>query len=168
MDGAALAAKTDSFDTVSITNSLHHLRNIEQSMAEMKRVLRLGGMFLIFEMFDDNQSERQMSHVLLHHWWAEIDRLTGQLHNETFTKNQLIDIAEQIGLKKLDFVELDDNEPVDEIAIERIKITIDDYIERLKSMPNNKALLERGHQLLQRIADIGFSWATSLCTIGYK
>lgn len=68
IDGAALAAKTGSFDTVSITNSRHHLRDIEQTMTEMKRVLRLGGMFLIFEMFNDNQNEKQMSHVLAHHW----------------------------------------------------------------------------------------------------
>ena len=86
--GHDLSFPDDSFDFVSIAHVLHHLAPdfIDLTLAEMKRVLCPGGTFLIYEMYNDNQTEAQMSHVFYHHWLAEIDRICGVHHYETFTR----------------------------------------------------------------------------------
>lgn len=168
MNGEKLGIKTGYFGTASITNSLHHLDDMNKVLTEMKRVLKPGGMLMVFEMFSDHQSEQQISHVLAHHWWAEIDRLTGKLHNETFTKDRLINIVEKVGLKKQTFTELEDSDPVDERALTRIRFTIDNYNEKLEKLGNNELLIRRGKEIKERIDKIGFAWAKTLCAVGYK
>ena len=168
MDGEMLGIKTGSFDTASITNSLHHLKDVNKVLYEMKRALKPGGMLLIFEMFSDHQSEKQMSHVMAHHWWAEIDRLTGYLHNETFPKDRLLDIVKKVGLQKQTFVELEDTDAVDEPALNRVRFTIDDYLKKLENMGNHESLRERGHEIRERLDKIGFAWAKLLGAVGYK
>ena len=59
MNGENLALENDSFDTVSISNSLHHLARVEPVLSEMKRVLKPGGRMIVCEAFSDNQSEVQ-------------------------------------------------------------------------------------------------------------
>jgi ubiquinone/menaquinone biosynthesis C-methylase UbiE len=168
MDAGELALKRDSIETAAITNSLHHLRDADLALQEMKRVLRPGGLFLIFEMFKDGQNEMQNSHVRIHHWWAEIDRLNGYLHNETFTKRQIIKIAERIGLRKLEYIELSDPEPVNQAVVDRIQSTCDDYLAKIDGRPGCEQLRQRGIILKQRIDETGFAWAKSLCAAGYK
>jgi ubiquinone/menaquinone biosynthesis C-methylase UbiE len=43
MDGEQLGFGTDSFNTVNISASLHHLENVNRVLEEMKRVLKSGG-----------------------------------------------------------------------------------------------------------------------------
>jgi ubiquinone/menaquinone biosynthesis C-methylase UbiE len=68
MDGERLAFKGGSFDTVAISASLHHLDNGPQVLAEMKRVLKPTGRFVLAEMHRDGLAEAQLTTVYLHHW----------------------------------------------------------------------------------------------------
>lgn len=45
MDAEQMGLEDESFDTVSISASLHHLANIPPVLTEMKRVLKAGRMF---------------------------------------------------------------------------------------------------------------------------
>jgi SAM-dependent methyltransferase len=85
MDAHHLVFPDGSFDTVSISNSLHHVADPAPVLAEMLRVLRPGGHLVVNEMYRDGQSETQTTHVLLHHWWAAVNRLRGEVHRETRT-----------------------------------------------------------------------------------
>ena len=75
MDAARMEFTDESFDTVCISNSLHHMPDLNSTLREMLRVLKLGGQLIIHEMYSDGQTETQMTHVGLHHWWAAIDRM---------------------------------------------------------------------------------------------
>ena len=69
MDAAILNFPDKSFDTVSISHSLHHLMEIEKVLLEMKRVLKPNGYFIIQELFcDGEQSTAQQNDIHQHHW----------------------------------------------------------------------------------------------------
>ena len=81
MDAGYLEFEDDSFDTVCMSFSLHHLYDTGRVLAEMKRVLKPDEYFLVQEEFSDGeQNEAQRTHILEHHWGAEIDSLLGTVH----------------------------------------------------------------------------------------
>src|SRR5512141_3036012 len=51
LDAARLDFPDESFDTVCISNSLHHLADLPQVLAEMRRVLKSNGHFIVSEMY---------------------------------------------------------------------------------------------------------------------
>lgn len=82
----------ETFDIVSLSNSLHHLSDIKKTLEEMRRLVKPEGVILIHEMISDGLNDKQMSHKLLHHFSAEIDRELGLMHNDTYTRDEIIHI----------------------------------------------------------------------------
>ena len=74
MNALNMDFEDNSFDVVSLSNSLHHLLDIEDTLKEMERVLAPGGVIIICEMINNNLNKKQKSHLQLHHFAAEIDR----------------------------------------------------------------------------------------------
>lgn len=170
MDAHHLAFEDNSFDTVAINNSLHHLQAPEVVLREMKRVLRPGGLLIICEMYRDYQAEKQLTHVYLHHWWAEIDRLRGIAHNETYRRREIMDMVAAHGFLKLqpyDNKDVDDALEKTEWFGELIKVC-DDYIDRIKDDPLHADLVRRGEELKERMRTVGIAWATQLCLLASK
>lgn len=63
MDATRLEFPDDSFDTVNIAYSLHHLEQLPQEFAEMRRVRKLSGHLIVAEMYRDNPTDTQLTHV---------------------------------------------------------------------------------------------------------
>ncbi|MFX0171875.1 MAG: class I SAM-dependent methyltransferase [Candidatus Hodarchaeota archaeon] len=106
MNAENLEFDDNTFDMVTISHSLHHLTKINKVLAEMKRVLKPDGYFIIQEMFcDGKQTEAQVADTLTHHWYAEIDTLLGISHNQILTKNDLKEIVHNLDLKELRILE---------------------------------------------------------------
>jgi ubiquinone/menaquinone biosynthesis C-methylase UbiE len=80
----------ETFDVVSFSNSVHHMKTPSKVFKEMERVLKKGGKLIILEMMSDNLDEQQMSHLMVHHFAAEIDREFGEYHAPTMTKDEII------------------------------------------------------------------------------
>lgn len=89
MDSRHLDWSEETFDIVAISNSLHHLSDIRAVLAEMSRVLKRGGLFVISEMYADYDDEKYDGHKLYHSYAARIDRLNGICHNEELTREQM-------------------------------------------------------------------------------
>lgn len=89
MDAYKMKYPDNSIDVVMLSNSLHHLKDINEMLLEMRRILKNDGFIIINEMLADNLDAMQESHKMLHHFAAEIDRLHGDTHNETFTKKEI-------------------------------------------------------------------------------
>ncbi|MCK5126676.1 MAG: class I SAM-dependent methyltransferase [candidate division Zixibacteria bacterium] len=170
MDGAKLAFDDNSFDTVSISNSLHHMGDINKTLKEMNRVLKPGGNFIIFEVFRDNQTGPQLNHVDLHHWWAKVNRLEGITHNPTLTRPEIEHFAKNLNLSSIETVEYfyAEEDQEDDETLTYIYKTIDEYIDKLNKRPDSDHLIEEGLAIKGRIQNSGFAWATELAIIGIK
>jgi len=166
MDAHKLDFDDSSFDLLCISNSLHHLNPLPV-LHEMKRVLRPNGVLLVSEMYRDNQTDTQMTHVHLHHWWGAIDRVNGVLHNETYTRQELLNLVTQLELSDLrtfDISDLSDDPKKPEIFAE-LDPVFERYIQRAERYPDLQA---RGEELKARTKDIGFHSATTLVVLGRK
>lgn len=178
MDAAQLDFPDASFDLVCISNSLHHMADLEPVLSEMKRVLRSpdpasgkpGGHFLVSEMYRDSQTEAQMTHVLMHHWWGYIDTAKGVIHNETYTRPQLLEIISGLGLQEVAVHDLNDlsGDPKDPETVKYLTDVTNQYIQRLEGLPGEADLRARGLELLERLNAVGFQSATSLLAISQK
>jgi ubiquinone/menaquinone biosynthesis C-methylase UbiE len=170
MDAARMDFPDSHFDTVCIANSLHHMANLSGVLSEMVRVCKPGGHFIVCEMYRDGQSETQQSHVLLHHWWAEVDNAEGITHHETFTRQHIIDLIGKIDLDTLEYYDEKDleSDPRDAELIGELDKIIDQYIQRSQTLNGGEELRLHGEALRQRIHEIGFQGATSLLMIGQK
>jgi SAM-dependent methyltransferase len=167
MDAAHLDFPDASFDTVCISNSLHHLANMAQTLAEMLRVLKPGGHVIVREMYCDNQTETQLTHVYLHHWWAAVDSLNGIFHHETWQRREICEILTGLGLSGLTVYDLPHPEenPKNPELLTELNPIIDRYIQHAEGHPELQA---RGEELRQRMRDVGFHKATVLLAIGKK
>lgn len=157
-----------SFDTVCISNSLHHLTEPELVLKEMLRVLKPGGTLIISEMYcDGDQTPSQHTHILLHHWWAEIDTTQNIVHNKTYTRRELISFVQHLDLDQVateDVADLSDD-PLDPAVFEEIDPIIERYIERAAG---NEALQKQGEQIREHLHTVGFHNATSLLLLAKK
>ncbi len=170
MDAAQLDFPDASFDTVCISNSMHHMADLPAVLGEMKRVLKPGGKFIISEMYCDGQTEPQMTHVHLHHWWGAVDTAQGVCHNETYTRQEMVDVAQGIGLSGWEFHDVAylDGDPKAPEVIQQLNSVIDQYTQKAQGLPNQEALQARGEELRQRVSEVGFHGATALVAIGEK
>jgi ubiquinone/menaquinone biosynthesis C-methylase UbiE len=185
MNAEALKFDDNSFDTVSMAYSLHHLDRVDKVLAEMHRVLKPGGSLIIQEEFcDGRQTEAQKTNMLQHAWDAEIDSLLGTTHKATFTKHQ---IKESVGNLQLEAVEIfESTHPVECVFCEkrftcenpksREEITrsikeIDENLRRLDEIADQKArirLQKRGEELKGRNRQFGNAHPSTLFVIGRK
>jgi len=183
MNAENLRFEDESFDTVCISHSLHHLADISTVMTEMKRVLKKGGNFILQEVYcDGEQTEAQRADELEHEWEARIDSLLGITHNKTLTTQEISDIANGLRLSEIEI--FDSTHPVDCLFCDRkhecedprnqatfheVIKDIDDGIKRIENhpdLPTRMPLMEEGKKVKEAIAEFGASPASYLFIIG--
>jgi ubiquinone/menaquinone biosynthesis C-methylase UbiE len=158
------------FDLITVSNSLHHLEDLNGSLSEMNRTLAPGGCVLINEMYRDGQTEEQMTHVLMHDWWAEIDMMGGVSHYPTFERKRILELLEKLQLKReavMDYSHLE-TDPREEKLLQSLDRAVDAYLEKLESSGGDEALSKRGEELRTRVHEIGFHGATTLAAVYRK
>jgi ubiquinone/menaquinone biosynthesis C-methylase UbiE len=170
MDARRLGFAAGSFDTVAISASLHHLNHIPPVLAEMERVLRPGGHFVLAEMHCDGQKAAQSAVVAIHHWIAAIDLAQGKLHNPTLARQEIVDYVQDLGLRNLVFHDSVDSEadPMDGEFIAHLEKTIEDRIQRAGGMPGTTGLKHRGEELRQQIRGVGAQREPVIVIVGQK
>jgi SAM-dependent methyltransferase len=170
MDAHAMTFADANFDTATIANSLHHMTDPQRVLAEMMRVLKPGGHLIVHEMYRDHQTEEQLTHVYLHHWWGRIDRARGVSHDETYPRQTVLDWIEALGLRDLtalDYADLD-SDPHDEELRSTLHAQIARYLDFAKAMPDFAAIHAESEKLAARLDTIGLRSATALFVIGGK
>jgi len=170
MDAARLGLPDGCFDTVTMVNSLHHLADPKAALAEMKRVLKPGGLLMVCEMRNDVSSDEKMTHVLMHHWWAEIDRLDNIDHYPTFSGQQLEAMTHSLALDNPETIPLitDPELPENNPGYDALEKICRDYLARIGTRADSDRLIREGNQILERIKQIGLCWADRLCFMGHK
>ena len=94
IQGSALAMPFTNqyFDTITMSNALHHIENLPRLFTETARVVRPNGLVIINEMLNETHSEMQETYMLYHRFIAEIDNQQGRFHREPFTLKELLSI----------------------------------------------------------------------------
>ncbi|HEY43293.1 MAG TPA: methyltransferase domain-containing protein [Anaerolineae bacterium] len=170
MNAEQLDFEDKSFDTVSISASLHHLSDIQRVLEEMKRILKPGGHFIAAEMHQDGQTEAELTSVYLHQWVAEVDSALGRLHNSTLARQELTDYIASLGLSNVEFHDyIDrDSDPMEKARIEQLKGLIERVIQRAEGASNYSEFKERGEELRKRLLEVGTQREPILIVIGEK
>lgn len=177
MDASNIEFEDNSMDTVCISNTLHHLPDMQVILKEMLRVLKPGGLFIINEMICDNQSEKQLSHVNVHHLCGEIDTLLGTYHAKTLKRQEIVDIIEEAGIEIHDVFEYGTNEEQEqeEQNIEEEKAALDSFfnyidkrVEELNGKKEYQKLKDQTKELKEKLYKVGIYGATQLVVLGRK
>jgi SAM-dependent methyltransferase len=106
MNAETMTFQENQFDAVCSSYSIHHLENIDTVLAEMYRVLKPGGFFIIQEMYSDGeQTPAQQVDKLVHHLEVKVDSLLGIPHFETLTRQRLRNSVNKLGLSEVEVFE---------------------------------------------------------------
>jgi ubiquinone/menaquinone biosynthesis C-methylase UbiE len=168
MDAYQMTFEDDVFDVVCLSNSLHHLDDIERLFQELERVLKPGGTILINEMISDSLDARQKAHKMLHHFSAEIDRLFDEPHNETFKAVEILKLLEKVStldikdVWNLAYVRPTGNSQEE---IDFLVGTIDRLLKRVEGLKEEKDLIKKGEKIKRYIRRVGFDNATQLVVL---
>lgn len=170
MNATRLDFVDDSFDLVAISNSLHHFPTPEVVLMEMKRVLKPGGFFVVFEMFNNHQSPAQLNAVHLHQWWAKINQANGVFHDPSYDREDVIALLEKIlpGAWQFEDILPEDEEPFDNETLKEIDDNIDQNTIACNELPGGSDLAQQAQGLRAAIHQNGFQSATELLAIGNK
>lgn len=154
------------FDVVTISNSLHHFESMDDLLRHMKGFLKENGIIIINEMINDHQKEAQMTHVMMHHFWAEIDRINGICHKETYSSDYLLNYFKSSPYKLVDTWTLSYDEPqvIKPEDYSWLKGTLKQSIDRIDKS-KYPDLLAKKDMLVKRIDEKGFESATQLIFI---
>jgi len=164
MDANKLTFDDESFDTVCLSNSLHHMTDFQLMLSELKRVLKNNGILVINEMRSDQLDPAQLSHKMLHHWTAKRDRIVGMNHNETWTTSEIIKAISNMNFAEMQVLEYrwPNQEPKSQETIDGMLKMIDTIIERLLSDERTRHLVEEGREIKEYIRQNGYDSASSV------
>jgi len=185
MNAESLEFDDNSFDTVCMAYSLHHLERIGKVLTEIRRVLKPGGNLIIQEeICDGRQTEAQKTNILQHAWDAQIDSLLGKTHKRTFTKHRIKRAIDSLRLERVEIFESTHPveclfcekksrcaDPKSKEDIDRSIKEIDDSLRRLKEVTDPKArirLQKIGEELKERNRKFGKAHPSVILAIGRK
>ncbi len=87
--GEALPFGDCAFDTVAIADGLHHVRDPQRVLRELRRVATPGGLIIVSEVLRRPESPATATAIRLHHFKARTDRRLGRSHHRTFSACEL-------------------------------------------------------------------------------
>lgn len=168
MEAGNLCFENNSFDLLSISNAMHHLPYLKESFTEMKRVLKPEGYVVVSELCGDNLSPAQENQKFYHHIKSFTDRKAGIYHHETWTRDEIICLVKQNGIKielAFDFFDgknfITAAEPVD-YWVSKLRL----QIETLKGLPEYNEFTPKIEEFRKRIEKDGMVHAPNVVVVG--
>ena len=182
MNAEAMTFQDNQFDTACASYTIHHLVNIDTVLAEMYRVLKPGGTFIIQEMYSDGeQTAAQHVDLDVHTFDAKADSLLGIPHFEAITRQSLRNSVDKIGLNDVQVFEsswsvkclfCDDapecENPTRADNIEFVTKQIDDSLAKVSGHISYDVLREEAESLKERVKEDGLSAASLIYFFGKK
>jgi SAM-dependent methyltransferase len=185
MNAESMEFEDGHFDSVCISYSLHHMVRLNEVLAEMSRVLRPGGYFIVTESYGDgDQTEAQRTGILSHQWDAEIDSLRGIPHKKPLKRDEIKEALGNLGLSAIEIFDSTQpvncffcdrwsecSDPMNEDGLKNDIREIDHNLGHLEEMEESETqsrLVREGEELKERIRKTGTSPACSLFLVGTK
>jgi len=162
----------ESFDTVSISSVLHHLKPelVVETLRDLLRVLKPGGLLIVVECVRDTNCEARRTQVCFHHWRAKIAHLCGIDHYPTMSKTKLLEIIEELGLSD---VKIGEHSPFredwhDKANLDRIAAFMDRQLDPIRGYPEFEKLSAILQKLKLRMYRTGYLGASFTIAVGRK
>ena len=182
MNAEKMTFQDNQFDTVCASYTLHHLENIDVVLAEMYRVLKPGGNFIIQELYSDGeQTSAQKVDKAVHDLNAKIDTLFGIPHFEALTRERMKDLVNKVGLSEVesfdsswmvnclfckDIEECQNPKRTDNI--EYVTKRVDEDLQRVREHPSYDELRKEAERVKERLKIDGSSAASVMYFFGKK
>ena len=94
-----LNSSEKSFDTISVSNALHHLEGVGQVLKDVCAILASGGTVIINEMHGDDLTRTQQTQHDQHRFLADLQRESGEYHRETWSRDEILGFVSGAGLE---------------------------------------------------------------------
>lgn len=152
-----LDIEPDQFSTITVSNTLHHLRDKGSVFAELKRLIKPDGQIIITEMISNDLSHAEQTYCDFHALRAETDRLHGVYHDTTYTSDAIIKMIEKAGLRieKKEILLNDKTVEIVENEINEIVIIIDDLVHGERESPDVENLEKKAGQIKEHLRQFG-------------
>jgi len=157
------------FDTITVSNSLHHFDNPAKAIQGMLRVLIPGGLMVINEMINEHLNPAQQTHFDYHSLKAEIDTAKGGYHRQIYTRIELLEIIRESGLEPA--VEVINEDPPIIYSHEKMWQffhKLDDFVSNAIHLPNGLAFEQRAQNIKEMIERNGFQKPPQVGILAYK
>jgi ubiquinone/menaquinone biosynthesis C-methylase UbiE len=103
--GSALAMPfmDNYFDTVTMSNALHHIENLTTLFSETARICKPKGMVIINEMINESYSDVHENYMLYHRFISDIDNQQGKYHRETYALKEMLSLIKTPRFQLIDY-----------------------------------------------------------------
>ncbi|MCK8058562.1 class I SAM-dependent methyltransferase [Fusibacter sp. A1] len=168
MDIEDITLQKYSFDAVCLSNSIHHMQDLNKCIGIMTELIRPGGILLFNEMYSGSLNQQQVTHTLIHHFWAEIDRANNIVHNETLDRKEIIKAIkghERIGEVDIWNLEVTDQKPLKPEDYVLLKDTLVKSLDRVKDHKDFEKFEIKAAMLEKRLDTIGFLPAPQIIVV---
>jgi ubiquinone/menaquinone biosynthesis C-methylase UbiE len=157
----------NSFDIISLSNTLHHIKDIKSIFNQMEALLKPGGMMIISELISKNDlTDKQFSHQLLHSFAAKVDHELNKVHSQVFTKeNVMLAIDMFSPLPVVDSWILHTHPYDEKITLEDLYDLIDQILDKVKNSSKYDLYKKEAKELKDYLKENGFSFTTTVCLI---
>jgi len=161
-DANSLPFQSESFDTVALGGSLHHVSQPRLVLSEMLRVLAPGGALVIAEQLHDGQRGPSLTHRQFHEWSEQLLSIA----RPTYTRAELVELLEGLDLPEISVVDQHDrSDPHDAAKVARYDAFIEKYLDKSEG---RKALVARGTRIRARLHATGINVASWVSVLGRK
>ena len=79
----------DPFDTITVSNALHHLEDVGEVLKDAQAKLNTRGTFIVNEMHRDDLTPTQQTQFRQHRFLADLQRASGEYHRETWSRDEI-------------------------------------------------------------------------------
>jgi SAM-dependent methyltransferase len=170
MDARRLGFADESFDTASISASLHHLADASPVFCEVGRMLRPGGHLVVAEMHRNVTSEAQWTSTSLHAWAAAIDLALGHPHYPTLTRQQIVGQIAALGLRHVSVYDWadKDSDPLYEERLIALQGVLERYLAKAQGLPDYTEIEAQAAALRRRLREVGAQSEPRVFVVGQK
>jgi ubiquinone/menaquinone biosynthesis C-methylase UbiE len=157
----------ESFDVISLSNTLHHMSDIKSLFDKMTSLLKPGGMIIVVEMFTSNDlTNEQVSHRILHSFSAKILREMNIVHSQISNLNCIIEAIEKNASLPIDQHWVLETKPYEEpVTIEYLSKLIDDLLIEVKDSPKYSSYYKEAQEIKKYLKENGLSLQKQVCVI---
>jgi SAM-dependent methyltransferase len=157
------------FNTITVSNSLHHFENPVKAIQNMFRVIIPGGLLVINEMIKEQLNPAQQIHYDYHSLKAEIDTAEGRYHRKIYTREELMEIIQESDLLPAVTV-ISEDPPIinSHEKMWQFFHKLDDLISNASHLPNGMVFEQRVQNIKEMIEVNGFQKPCQIGILAYK